>query len=156
MVDLKDLKLMESKIYLFRFSTALVMPIRERMQAFLYFYLYIYLFTLQDSQLDHFAPFSWTDFVEYMRVQRSGRRRSTRRVSFFAFATWQVCTSCALLDFPCCLLGRRCIYSLSRRRVRVVFFAIAMGQFCTHVLSKFWLVFFAVVARPIRIFCHSS
>jgi hypothetical protein len=39
-------------------------------------------FTFQDSQLDHFAPFSWTDFVDYSRSLKAGRRRSTRRVSF--------------------------------------------------------------------------
>jgi hypothetical protein len=52
--------------------------------------LFIFYLLLQDSQLDHFAPFSWTDFVEYMRVQRSGRRRSTRRVSRLAFIARQI------------------------------------------------------------------
>ena len=34
----------------------------------------------QDSQLVRLAPFSWSDFVEYMKAERSGRRKSSRRV----------------------------------------------------------------------------
>ena len=37
--------------------------------------------SVQDSQLARLAPFSWTDFVEFIRAERSGRGRQPRRVT---------------------------------------------------------------------------
>ena len=35
---------------------------------------------LQDQQLSKLAPFSWPDFVDFMKAERSGRCRTARRV----------------------------------------------------------------------------
>lgn len=38
----------------------------------------------KDSQLTKLAPFSWTDFVEHIRAERTGRNRNSRRSSILA------------------------------------------------------------------------
>ena len=35
---------------------------------------------LQDSQLTKLSPFSWQDFVEYTKAEKSGRSKSRRKV----------------------------------------------------------------------------
>ena len=45
---------------------------------------------IQDSQLTKLAPFSWTDFVEHIRAERSGRNRNSRRVSTSTRASSQL------------------------------------------------------------------